>query len=332
MTIREFAALCGVSPATASRFFSGQGSLSPAVRSRIAEVAKKTGYTPPENYRGRRKAGTTIAVVLPDLKHAFFSDIVARLRVHAEKHGKQLVLLVADRSDPRSVLLTLSSLSPMGVILLDESPDDKVAAAVASRNVPAIVCGALTMGRHFSSVHIDDMMAAYDGTGYLISLGHERIGILSDNSRAISSGFQRVTGCRKALEDAHLTLPDEYVLRVGTTFEQGYSGMETLLRQAPDLTAVFAFSDDVALGAMLYLQDHGLSVPDDISVLGFDDSSATRFARPPLTTVHQPLDAIAEQCVERLLQMQGTHDITSVTLSYHIVERKSCSAPRQNTL
>lgn len=324
MTIREFAKLCNVSPATASRFFSGQGALSPAVRQRIAEVAKKTGYTPPENYRGRRKVGTTIAVVLPDVAHSFFLDVAAALRVHAEANGKQLIMLLANNDDPYSVMQALSSLSPMGVILLDESPEDAIATAIADRNIPVVVCGALTMGRHFSSIHIDDMMAAYDGANYLISLGHERIGILADNSRAISSGFQRITGCRKALEDAKLCLPDQNVLRVGTTFDAGYDGMEKLLQQAPDITAVFAYSDDVALGAMLRLHDMGLRVPDDISMLGFDDCSIARHARPALTTVHQPVDAIAQQSIERLLQMQGANDISAVTMNYHIEERDSC--------
>lgn len=324
MTIREFAKLCGVSPATASRFFSGQGALSPEVRRRIADMAKKTGYAPPENYRGRRKTGTTIAVIIPDLHHAFFLDAATYLRTHAEAHGKQLTLLVADHYSPQAVMQALSSLNPMGVILLNESPDDRVAEAIAARNVPVIVCGGLTMGRHFSSVHIDDMMAAYDGMNYLISLGHERIGLLADNSRAISCGFQRIIGCRKAMEDARLSLPEQNVLRVGTTFQAGYDGLAQLLEQVPALTAVFAFSDDVALGVMLRLQDMGKRVPEDISVLGYDGTSIARLARPALSTIQQPLDAIAQQCIERLLGMQGADDITAVTLGYHLELRDSC--------
>lgn len=326
MTIREFAKLCGVSPATASRFFSGRGSISEPVRLRIEQVAKKTGYAPPDSFRGRRKTSSIIAVIIPHFRQCFFNDMIEQLRVHGERMGKRLIVLPADESNPQNTLALLSACEPMGVILLHESIEYPLADALSRRNIPVVVCGALAAGRRFSAVHIDDMMAAYDGTNYLIGLGHTRIGFLSDASRAISSGFQRLTGCRKAMEDAHLELPDVCIEPGGMTFEDGYKGVEPLMERCPDLTAIFAFSDDLAAGAIARLQEMGRRVPEEISVLGFDDNSMAHRFNPALTTVHQPMEQIAQKTLERLANMQGAHDISSLTLACEIVERSSCRA------
>ncbi|MCF2670863.1 LacI family DNA-binding transcriptional regulator [Butyricicoccus pullicaecorum] len=330
MTIREFAKLCDVSPATASRFFSGRGSISEPVRLRIEQMAKKTGYAPPDSFRGRRKTSSVIAVIVPNFRQCFFNDMLEQLRAHAEHMGKRLIILPMDESNPQNTLALISACEPMGVILLHESVEFPLADALSRRNMPVVVCGGLAAGRRFSAVHIDDMMAAYDGVNYLIGLGHTRIGFLSDASRAISSGFQRLTGCRKALEDAHLTMPEERVQAGGMTFEDGYRGVTPLLERCPDLTAIFAFSDDLAAGAIARLQEVGKRVPEDISVLGFDDNSMARRFNPPLTTVRQPMDQIAQKTIERLAGMQGAHDISSLTLACEIAERASCGACRED--
>lgn len=326
MTIREFAKLCEVSPATASRFFSGRGSISEPVRLRIEQMAKKTGYAPPDSFRGRRKTSALIVVIIPNFRQSFFTDMIEQLRTHAARMGKRLMILPLDETNPQNTLALISSCEPMGVILLHESVDFPLADALSRRNLPVIVCGGLAAGRRFSAVHIDDMMAAYDGTNYLIDLGHKRIGFLTDASRTISSGFQRLTGCRKAMEDAHLACDDSCIQPGNMTFEDGYEGVAALLERQPNLTAIFAFSDDLAAGAITRLREMGRRVPEDVSVLGFDDNSMARHFSPALTTVHQPMEQIAQKTLERLASMQGAHDVSALTMACEIVERESCRA------
>lgn len=324
MTIREFAKLCGVSPATISRYFSGQGTIGEEMRRRIEKEAKKTGYHPPDSYRSRRKNNATLVVLLPHLRHTFFTDILEELRQQAEKFHKKLAFLIMDEHTPQNTLSLIQTLAPAGILLLHESTEDPIADVLGKQNIPIVVCGALAAGRRFSSVCIDDMMATYDGMNYLIELGHRDIGVIADNSRAISSGFQRITGCKKAMEDARLDFPESNIVHGGLTFDAGYQGAQTLLRRAPQLSAMFAFSDDAAAGAIAFLQDAGKDVPGDISVLGFDDNSLAEKLRPRLTTVHQPLSLIAQKSIERLLEIQGAHDMASFTLSCEITERQSC--------
>lgn len=324
MTIREFAKLCGVSPATASRFFSGQGNISTPVRKRIEEVAKQTKYVPPAGYRSRRKCSDTIVVVMPDFAHSFFLDALREILASAQQQDKRVAILTQDNEQSQNTLEHIRTLSPQGVVLMSESQNDPVAEALAEWTMPTVVCGATNMGRRLSTVHIDDLLAAYDGMHYLLSLGHTQIGILSDDAHTISSGFQRLTGCKKAIEDAAQALPDSHIVYGQTTYDAGYTGMEQLLKQAPHISAIFAFSDDLAAGAMAYMHDQGIRVPEDISVLGFDDTTIGQQLRPGLTTIHQPLDQLARCSLRRLIHSEGAHDITSITLSYQLIERETC--------
>ena len=241
--------------------------------------------------------------------------MLEKLREQAEAAHKRLIVFPCDDRKPQETLALLNAVNPLGIVMLHESMDDALADAINQRNIPTIVCGGIPIGRRFSSVHIDDMMAAYDGTNYLLELGHSKIGFLTDNSRAISSGFQRLTGCKKAFEDAGLPLPPDWILPTGMTFEDGYQGIDQLLQRQPDLTAVFAFSDDLAVGTLVRLYELGKQVPEHISVLGFDDHIMARATIPPLTTIHQPLEDIARYTIERLINMQGAHDISSVTVA-----------------
>lgn len=324
MTIREFAKLCDVSPATASRFFSGHGSISEPVRLRIEQVAKATGYIPPESFRGRRKTSSLIIAVVRHFQQRLFYDMLEQLRLCADRKKKQLVILPVDHGDAQEVVSLITACDPMGVILLHEGTEPPLAAALSRRNIPVVACGGLIPEHRFSTVHIDDLLAAYDGTNYLLRLGHRNIGFLTNADHTIGSGFQRLAGCRKAIEDAHCIWEESSVEVGDLSFESGYVGMERLLERKPNLTAVFAFSDDTAAGAITKLRERGKSVPKDLSVLGFGDSTIARRFYPPLTTIHQPLDQIAQKTLDRLFDMQGEHDISTVTLTCDIVERDSC--------
>lgn len=329
MTIREFAALCSVSPATASRFFTGRP-VSPETRARLEAVQAQTGYEPAEGYRSRRRASRLLAAVVPDFRHAYYADMLHHLTECCAERGLQLAVIPSNPQTPLENVRLLDVLAPAGVILFSEQAEDPVLAAIEQRGWPAVVCGAQALSRRFSAVHIDDLRAAYDGMEYLLGLGHTAIGLLSDEMASLSSGFQRVAGCRKAAGDHGLTLPEEAVVPVGTTFADGYAGMGTLLEQAPGLTAVFAFSDDMAAGAIARILDAGLRVPEDLSVLGFDDNSASAQIRPRLTTVHQPMERIARETVE-LLTARKAGQPSSRTLECGLTLRESCRALESST-
>lgn len=322
MTIREFAKLCDVSPATVSRYFSGGSGLSPAIAKNIQKMADEVGYIPASRARKPKTASQVFAVFIPVWRHCFFSDLLVHLEQLAQKQNFQMLVLPSNGQDLKNCVSLLRTISPMGVLLLDELTDDPLAEMLYQERIHTVMCGSLSLKHLFPAVHIDDMAAAYDGANYLMDLGHKNIGIISAKPQTISSGFQRIMGCRKAMEDAGLSLPDENITYGGSSFQDGYSAMNQLFDRHLPLTAVFAFSDDMAAGAITSIREHGLSVPEDISVLAFDNCVVSLETRPQLTTIAQPIDLIASRSLELLCEYPETPE--SITLRHTIMERNSC--------
>lgn len=330
MTIREFAKLCDVSPATVSRYFNGGTGLSPAIAKNIQQMADQVGYMPASRIRKSKTAYESFAVFTPIWRHSFFNELLAYLEQLGQKMGLQMLVLPSREADLKKCSNILRSISPMGVFLLDELNDDPLAEMLYEQQYHTVVCGALSLKHLFPAVHIDDMAAAYDGANYLISLGHKNIGLISAKPQSISSGFQRIMGCKKAMEDAGLSLPDQQIVYGGYSVQDGYFAMNQMFDRHLPISAVFAFSDDMAAGAMASITDHGLSVPEDISVLAFDNCAVSVETRPNLTTIAQPIDLIATRSLELLCDYPETPE--SITLPHTIKKRASCKthlAPRE---
>lgn len=330
MTIKEFAKHCNVSPATISRYFSGAAGLSDSVRDKISMAVEEIGYKPASHYQRRKRVmGEYIIVITPRWGHRFCVDLLIALQKQCLLLGKRMIVMeeeevTADEFAPSDSRSLFKKIAPQGVVLLHEGMSDSFLEELKKLNIPCVMCGVLSLSRGFSSVHINDISAAYDGMNYLLGLGHSRIGIISDNVHAISSGYQRIAGCRKAMEDAGHTLSDDDIIYAGNFFLDGFTGTNELLDRNNGYSALFVFSDDMASGTFAALADRGVRVPEDISVLGFDGGSRAGEVRPLLTTVSQPIDLIARRSLEKLLSPQARFMVESITLSHEIIERDSC--------
>lgn len=324
MTVREIAKLCNVSPATVSRVANGNAPVNPETRLKIEAAIQQHGYTPKPRPRPRHAQSNLIGVLLPSISHIFFQRVLEEINTGLASFGKSLVILPDDWENPTK---KLQHLPLEGLILLHEEIDSHTILALTRQSIPMVMCGALSLSKSFAAVHVDDLAAAYDGTNYLLSLGHRNIGVISDSPYSISSGFQRVAGTRKAMEDSQIHLPEELVVAGGTNYEAGYKAAQQLIRQQPNITAVFAHSDSSAWGAINAFTDMGISVPNDISVMGFDDTELGELVRPKLTCVHQPIHHIVQKCIQLLLeeiQNPGSVAASSITLPHRIVVRQSC--------
>ena len=208
--------------------------------------------------------------------------------------------------------------------LLEQEPQSEyILQYLQSCGLRTVMCGGVALDHQSDRVHVNDIAAAYEGTNYLLDLGHREILFLSDDEQKIGAGFQRITGSRKAMEERGLEFPESLVLRGGVTFEAGYQAMATALREKKQFTAAFAFSDELAVGVMAALYDAGLRVPEDISVLGYDDLTIATRIRPALTTIHQPIDVFIEKSLELFRQPpKSIH--SEILLPHSIVERQSC--------
>lgn len=324
MNIKEFAKLCGVSPATVSRYFSGTAPTSPEISEIISRAASETGYHPSPKYQRRKPGGNGLIIaVISYWHHAFQFDLVHELQSYCEELGKKLVVMCSEEEKMEQLIPLIREISPEGVVLLHEGSDTIFYDALSDSRIPMVMCSAASLTRKVSSIHIDDITAAYDGTNYLLGLGHRDIVVISDEAEAISSGSQRIMGCKKAMADAGLVLRDEAIAYAGNSFSDGYYGMEVLLKRNIPMTAVFVFNDGMAAGVCSALRDKGYRVPDDISVLGFDGSSSSLEVRPRLSTVGQPVEQITHRSLDKLLSPHK-NETESIVLGHTLIPRDSC--------
>ena len=318
-SVRKIAAEAKVSPATVSRYFTGRESISPALSNRIEEALRRMGETAAD----KRPLKPVILILLTHLRYSFFSRAIQELLEREYSEHYTFLLVRYDPDYPECTRGVVNRVHPVGVIYFEEEIDSGILRYIQGSGVRTVMCGGVAVDEGSQMIHVNDIRAAYDGTRYLLDLGHRDILFLSDDISKIGAGYQRIAGSRKAMEERGLFLPGEAVICGSVTYESGYEAIRTALQKKTRFTAVFAFSDDLAVGAMAALFDAGFRVPEDVSVLGYDDLLLAQRIRPRLTTIHQPIDQFIRQALE-LFSMEKPVLSAEVLLPYSIAERESC--------
>ncbi len=325
INVRSVAKEAGVSPATVSRYYTGKGIVSTELSRKIEAAAEKLGY---ERNNTKRYSENVIAVLIPHLRIRFFQEVLQEIIEQIPRYNFRVVFIpVLKGSDDYKKFFHEINIG--GVIYLDEEIEPDVLKYISSKNIQTVMCGGVSFDQRSKMVHINDMAAAYDGARYLRGLGHRKILVLSDNTKSISSGFQRLMGAKRAFEEVGDVLEEKMCKYGDMSYDAGRQLVREALDERLEFTAVFAFSDQMALGAMHELSEEGLQVPDDISVLGFDDLEEAKKATPELSTIHQPLKEFVSQTLDTFVPGGREYKSFEIMLPYKIVERKSCSARRE---
>lgn len=318
LTTRKIATEAGISPATVSRYLNGTVNVSPELAERIEKAVSELGG---EIMKKDRES--CVFILVTQLRFPFYAQALKEML--SERSTYHLILIHYDSRFPEILKNLTNSLKPVGAIYFEEEMDEAILSWLQGKNVRTVMLGGTAPNSGSEMVRVNDLAAAYEGTNYLLGLGHRKILFLSDEIRKISSGFQRITGCRQALEENGLK-PDPSLIYYGEmTFQAGYDAVKDALTKGTEFTAVFGMCDETAIGAMAALYDSGISVPDDISVLGYDDLEIAGQVRPGLTTIHQPIDLY----VKKALDLFGDPLLpphTEILLPYSIRERNSCRA------
>ncbi|WP_434992093.1 LacI family DNA-binding transcriptional regulator [Arthrobacter sp. Ld5] len=323
VTIRDVAHHAGVSPATVSRVVNGLVGYSEETRQRVEEAVARLNYETDSLARGLKTRQTSvIGLLAPMVSDALASEVMRGVEEAARERGYAVML---GRTGSQSVFIdgylrTLRTYRAAGVILISAVISQQMR-QVLGPNIP-IISVAISDRSGSPSVSIDDERAAYDATRYLLHLGHVRIGLLAGDPSSVFVAHPRRRGYERAMTEAGLTP----VVAHGTFFyDSGAPGLDDLLRQDPDLTAVFAVSDEMAAAVVNELQERGRRVPDDVSVLGFDNTSTSQHVHPPLSTVAQPLEDMGRTAVRKLLRAR---DLGPRIVPHSIVARGSTGPPR----
>ena len=334
VTIDEVAALAGVSPMTVSRAIN-QGKVRDDTRERVMRAVQALGYTP--NLAASTLAAaqhTRIALIYTNPSGAYLRELLVGLLRGASNAAIQLVIHYWDNLDPVAERKAARALAGRvdGVILpppLCESPVAVTELVKAGTPVVAIASGHLR--DDVSCVRIDDFHAGKEMTEHLIQQGHTRIGFIRGRND-LSASARRYDGFATALREAGLEVEPSLVQQGDYTYRSGLDAAEKLLSQPQPPTAIFASNDDMAAAAISVAHRQGLEVPRDVSVVGFDDTSAATTVWPELTTLHQPIAAMADAGIDILLRTirQRTDDtrvLTDHVLPHRLVMRDSVAHP-----
>jgi LacI family transcriptional regulator len=329
ITITAIAKEAGVSVPTVSRVVNGRSDVSPQTRARVEEILRLHGYRR-RTARSRGPAGL-VDLVFNDLDSPWAVEIIRGVEDVAHATGVGTVLSAIHRrsSSTRQWLQNLRARATDGVILVLTDLPLPIHAELRRLGVPVVVVdpvGAPAM--EVPTIGATNWTGGMQATEHLISLGHRRIGFIAGPPRLLCSRA-RLDGYRAALEAAGLDV-DRELLREGDFYhESGFAGGASLLDAGQPPTAIFASSDQMALGVHEAVRQRGLRVPDDVSVVGFDDLPEVRWSSPPLTTVRQPLSEMGQLAARTVLRLAAGERIESlrVELATDLVVRDSTAPP-----
>jgi LacI family transcriptional regulator len=332
LTIRQVAELAGVSTATVSRVINGRAEVSDQARDSVMRVVRQYGYRTNRTARGL-SAGRTglVGVTLPVLHHSYFSVILAGAGEALYEHDMRMVLCPTHHEHDReaSLLERLMQGTTDGAILVLPEESDEELAALHGHSFPFVIVDPhRPLDEEVPTVSAAHSSGAGEAVEHLLALGHRRIGAIT-GPRGWIATEERLRGYRAALAAAGV-MPDPR-LEVESDFHAsgGLEAALTLLDLDEPPTAVFAFNDMLAIGTMQAAQARGISVPEQLSVVGFDDTFEASIVTPLLTTVRQPLAEMGRMAVNLLVRLLGGHEIEAlhVELATKLVVRDSTAEP-----
>jgi LacI family transcriptional regulator len=303
VTIKDVARLAGVSVATVSRVLNASAPVQADTRARVLQVARDLRFAPNGAARtlSRRRAGA-LGVILPDLYGEFYSELLRGIDQEAQRAGHSL-LVSSSHHDSLGVAAAVRAMRGRVDGLLVMAPD--VPAAALEEALPdglALVLLNPMPGGGIDSITVDNAGGARLVVQHLVALGHRRIAFITGPARN-ADAQARLRGYRAAMGDAGFPVTRSLVARGAFTEASGWQAARLLMGQAGERpTALFAANDASAVGALAALRDSGICVPDDISVVGFDDIPIARYATPPLSTVRVAIDVLGARAASLLLR------------------------------
>jgi LacI family transcriptional regulator len=311
--IADVAALAGVSPATVSRVLNEAPSVGPMLRDRVHEAVASLRYRPDRIAQSLRRGGTTtLGLIISDVQNPFFTALVRGVESVAGSRDMLVMLCNADGDPTRERRYgdTLIAEKVAGVVIASADPNGGTVDALVDAGVPVVVVDRQSGQAPLDTVFVDNRAGAQTAAEYLISLGHRHIGVIN-GPLEFSVARERLEGFDAGLRAAGVKLDPELVRAADFRQASGHAAMTALLHSAGDrLDAVFVAGDLMTLGAYAALNQAGLRIPDDVSVLGFDDMPWAAALNPPLTTIAQPVTLMGQTAASLLIErIQGNVEV-----------------------
>ncbi len=334
ITSHDVAKLAGVSRTTVSVVLNNAPGfqISAETKEKVLEAAETLGYVPNAAAQAlASRRSKVIGLVMTRSPHHIASDsflpqIISGMLTVTKQNNLRLLIESVDTEHQKKAYLELAAAKRIdGMILATPRLDDIALEGFELGDIPMVLMGHLEDSNLYS-VDVNNCTAASIAVQYLLELGHTQIACITNAPASYTAAPDRVKGYKKALQSAGIE-PDEELIRYAD-FDpaSGYERMKSILNTGKKITAVFVASDNVAMGAKAALREAGLKIPQDISLIGFDDLPWARFADPPLTTIHLPAEELASQaCLMLMSLLKGIEPLEKhVSLNTNLIVRDSC--------
>lgn len=327
-TIKDVAKKAKVSVATVSRVVNNLPGYSEKTKEKVLKAIEELGYKPNAVARGLvSKRTKTIGVLFPNVSSMFASEILNGIEDTAHELDHSVIVCNTDSNGIRTMkyLQVLNEKRVDGIIYTSEALTEEYYQAISALQIPVVLVSTASYRYPLPYIKVDDKHAAYSATEYLIKNGHRKIGMISGTKDDPIAGTPRVEGYKQALKDNGIAI-DEKRIAYGNDFghQTGLTCMEQLIKIAPEVTAIFAASDEIAIGALSAAYKLGIKIPEEISIIGYDNLKIAEMSIPPLTTVEQPLYEMGQMASKMLLNMLETGEMLENRIMPHkIIERKT---------
>ncbi|HTX91232.1 MAG TPA: LacI family DNA-binding transcriptional regulator [Anaerolineales bacterium] len=334
VTIIDVAAKAGVSFGTVSRVINDDVHVKKETRERVLKAMQELGFV--ANRQARSLAGgksNSIGVLVPDLGTGYIGEIIRGIDAELSLTDLDLILYTTHRTASKEANYVANLARGMvdGLLLvLPRSPADFIG-TLTQQSFPFVLIDHQGSSQDCPAVGATNWQGGYNATEYLIKLGHQRIGFIT-GWMDLGCALDRLDGYRSALRTYHIPEIPELIYQ-GSFFQpDGFAGASAMLNLPNPPTAIFASNDVMAMGVMDAVRNRGLRVPDDVSVIGFDDIPQAAMIRPALTTIGQPLEKMGRVATQMLLDLlrHPNKDANRIELPTQLIVRDSCCEPRMN--
>ncbi|EAP93524.1 MULTISPECIES: DNA-binding transcriptional regulator CytR [Vibrio] len=331
-TMKDVAQLAGVSTATVSRALMNPEKVSVSTRKRVETAVLEAGYSPNTLARNlRRNESKTIITIVPDICDPYFAEIIRGIEDAAVENDYLVLLGDSGQQKKResSFVNLVFTKQADGMLLLGTDHPFDVSKPEQKNLPPMVMACEFAPELELPTVHIDNLTSAFEAVNYLAQLGHKRIAQISGPTTATLCKF-RQQGYQQALRRAGVSMNPAYSTVGDFTFEAGAQAVRQLLALPEQPTAIFCHNDAMAIGAIQEAKKLGLRVPQDLSIVGFDDIQFAQYCDPPLTTISQPRYEIGRQAMLMMLDLLKGNDVQagSRLLEAKLVVRGSTAPPR----
>lgn len=307
-TLKDVAQLAGVSTAAVSYALSGKRPISEETKRRIQAAVEQLDYVPDLNARGlSMRDSKLIGVVIPQtepgdrlmFQNSFYSEVLGSIEYYARQNGYHILISATDANESYLTLAMKRNLD--GIIVIGMYPDEFYQ-EMKKTKIPIVLIDSYCNDHYYHNIRIDDAYGSYLAARYLLENGHREIAFFVGQLKESGVMKKRLLGYQQALQEFEVPYREEYVFEGQVDYESGITLANRLLQSQLPVTGIVAAADILAIGVMKGLYENGKKIPEDYSIVGFDDAEVSRYLTPGLTTIRQQISLKGQRAVELLLK------------------------------